>query len=113
MDKFGIIHTSVGKISFSAEQIADNVNTVLSMIMKLKPAAAKDVYKRQLMILTRGSWQSEGLGVFLGSGKTISIEGQNGKQITQIVMTPGTGTVSYTHLYEAEDRINGYGSIAN
>lgn len=44
-----------------------------------------------LMILTRGSWQSEGLGVFLGSGKTISIEGQNGKQITQIVMTPGTG----------------------
>ena len=35
VDKFGIIHTSVGKISFSAEQIADNVNTVLSMIMKL------------------------------------------------------------------------------
>jgi len=31
-----------------------------------------------LMILTRGSWQLEGLGVFLVSGKTISIEGLNG-----------------------------------
>ena len=52
VDKFGIIHTSVGKISFSAEQIADNVNTVLSMIMKLKPAAAKGSYVKSIFLST-------------------------------------------------------------
>ena len=52
VDKFGIIHTSVGKISFSAEQIADNVNTVLSMIMKLKPAAAKGSYVNSIFLST-------------------------------------------------------------
>ena len=52
VDKFGIIHTSVGKISFSAEQITDNVNTVLSMIMKLKPAAAKGSYVKSIFLST-------------------------------------------------------------
>ena len=37
VDKFGIIHTSVGKVSFSAEQIVDNAKEVLNMILKLKP----------------------------------------------------------------------------
>ena len=41
VDKFGIVHSSVGKISFSAEQIADNVKEFMSMINKLKPTAAK------------------------------------------------------------------------
>ena len=41
VDKFGIIHTSVGKVSFSADQIVDNAKEVLNMILKLKPAAAK------------------------------------------------------------------------
>ncbi len=40
VDKFGIIHTSVGKVSFSADQIVDNAKEVLNMILKLKPAAA-------------------------------------------------------------------------
>ena len=52
VDKFGIIHTSVGKISFSADQIADNTNEVLSMILKLKPAAAKGAYVKSIYLST-------------------------------------------------------------
>jgi len=33
VDKFGIVHTSIGKVSFSPEQIVDNANEFLSMIM--------------------------------------------------------------------------------
>ena len=35
VDKFGIVHTSIGKVSFSPEQIVDNANEFLSMIMRL------------------------------------------------------------------------------
>lgn len=52
VDKFGIIHTSVGKVSFTAEQIADNANEVLNMILKLKPAAAKGSYVKSIYIST-------------------------------------------------------------
>lgn len=52
VDKFGIIHTSVGKISFSAEQIADNAKEVLGMILKLKPAAAKGAYVKSIYLST-------------------------------------------------------------
>ena len=44
VDKFGIVHTSVGKISFSAEQIVENAKEVLNTIIKLKPSAAKGTY---------------------------------------------------------------------
>ena len=52
VDKFGIVHTSVGKVSFSAEQIADNANEVLNMIFKLKPAAAKGAYVKSIYLST-------------------------------------------------------------
>ncbi len=52
VDKYGIVHTSVGKISFSADQIADNANEVLSMILKLKPAAAKGAYVKSIYLST-------------------------------------------------------------
>ena len=71
VDKFGIIHTSVGKISFSAEQIADNVNTVLSMIMKLKPAAAKGSYVKSIFLSTT---MSPGLQIDAKSVKINSYE---------------------------------------
>ena len=38
VDKFGIVHSSIGKIAFSAEQIVDNANEFMNVIMKLKPA---------------------------------------------------------------------------
>ena len=52
VDKFGIIHTSVGKISFTAEQIADNAKEVLNTIIKLKPAAAKGSYVKSIYLST-------------------------------------------------------------
>ena len=52
VDKYGIIHTSVGKISFSPEQIADNAKEVLSMIIKLKPSAAKGAYVKSIYLST-------------------------------------------------------------
>ncbi|MEG1700504.1 MAG: 50S ribosomal protein L1 [Alistipes sp.] len=52
VDKFGIIHTAVGKSSFSVEQIVDNAREVLNMIFKLKPAAAKGSYVKSIYIST-------------------------------------------------------------
>lgn len=44
VDKFGIVHASVGRVSFSAEQINENASTLLQVISKMKPASAKGVY---------------------------------------------------------------------
>ena len=44
VDKFGIVHTSIGKVSFTAEQIVDNAKEFLQTINKLKPSAAKGTY---------------------------------------------------------------------
>ena len=52
VDKFGIVHTSVGKISFSPEQIVENASEVLNMIIKLKPAAAKGSYVKSIYLST-------------------------------------------------------------
>ena len=48
----GIVHTSIGKVSFSPEQIVDNANEFLSMIMKLKPSAAKGSYVKSIYLST-------------------------------------------------------------
>ena len=52
VDKFGIVHTSIGKVSFTPEQIVDNANEFLSMIMKLKPSAAKGSYVKSIYLST-------------------------------------------------------------
>ena len=52
VDKFGIVHTSVGKISFSPEQIVGNAQEFLNMILKLKPAAAKGSYVKSIYLST-------------------------------------------------------------
>ena len=44
VDKFGIVHTSVGRVSFSADQINQNAETLLQTLVKLKPATAKGIY---------------------------------------------------------------------
>jgi large subunit ribosomal protein L1 len=48
VDKFGIIHSSVGKASFSPEQIADNAKEFISTIVKLKPSSAKGTYIKSI-----------------------------------------------------------------
>ena len=44
VDKFGIIHASVGKVSFEAEKISENTDELLQTIVKLKPTSAKGIY---------------------------------------------------------------------
>jgi len=50
VDKSGIIHASVGKVSFEPTKIADNAKEFISMVNKLKPAAAKGTYSKSLYI---------------------------------------------------------------
>ncbi len=44
VDKFGIVHAGIGKVSFTADKIEDNAREFLSTILKLKPAASKGTY---------------------------------------------------------------------
>lgn len=50
VDKYGIVHASVGKVSFDAQKIADNANELLQTIIKLKPAAAKGAYVKSIFM---------------------------------------------------------------
>ena len=50
VDKYGIVHTSIGKVSFSAEKIVDNVREFILMINKLKPTAAKGTYIKSIYL---------------------------------------------------------------
>ena len=52
VDKFGIVHSLIGKIAFSAEQIVDNANEFMNVIMKLKPATAKGTYVKSIFLST-------------------------------------------------------------
>jgi large subunit ribosomal protein L1 len=52
VDKSGIVHTSIGKASFTADQIADNAREFIRMLMKLKPASAKGSYIRSIFLST-------------------------------------------------------------
>lgn len=48
VDKYGIIHASIGRASFEAKQIAENARELIQTIVKLKPSAAKGIYVRSL-----------------------------------------------------------------
>lgn len=50
VDKAGIIHTSIGKVSFPAEKIRDNAREFINTIVKLKPAAAKGTYIKSIFL---------------------------------------------------------------
>lgn len=50
VDKYGIVHTSIGKISFSADKIFENAHEFLSTINKLKPTAAKGTYMKSVYL---------------------------------------------------------------
>lgn len=50
VDKFGIVHTSIGKVSFSPDQLTDNAKEFLNTIIKLKPAAAKGTYVKSIYL---------------------------------------------------------------
>ena len=50
VDKTGIVHTSIGKVSFSVDQIAENAKAFMSTIIKLKPASAKGTYVKSVYL---------------------------------------------------------------
>jgi large subunit ribosomal protein L1 len=50
VDKFGIVHTSIGKVSFTAEKITENAREFIHTLMKLKPTATKGTYLRSIYI---------------------------------------------------------------
>lgn len=50
VDKSGIIHASIGKVSFSPDKIYDNAQELLSTIVKLKPTAAKGTYLKSVFL---------------------------------------------------------------
>ncbi len=50
VDKTGIVHTAIGKVSFTAEQICDNATEVLNAIVKLKPQTLKGTYMKSAAI---------------------------------------------------------------
>ncbi len=50
VDKFGIIHASVGKVSFGAEQLVENAKELIHTIVKLKPSSSKGTYIKSIFI---------------------------------------------------------------
>lgn len=50
VDKFGIIHAAIGKVSFDETQLMENAKELLQSIVKLKPAAAKGTYMKSLFM---------------------------------------------------------------
>ena len=48
VDKTGIIHTSIGKVSFGADKIVDNALEVINTLIKLKPSSAKGTYVKSI-----------------------------------------------------------------
>jgi large subunit ribosomal protein L1 len=52
VEKAGIVHSPVGKVSFGVEKLRENIAALLEMIVKLKPASSKGVYMRSISIST-------------------------------------------------------------
>ena len=50
VDKNGIVHSSIGKVSFSPEKMADNVREFINTLIKLKPATAKGTYIKSIYL---------------------------------------------------------------
>ena len=50
VDKTGIVHAAIGKVSFSADKIEGNAQELLSTLVKLKPTAAKGVYMKSIFM---------------------------------------------------------------
>ena len=50
VEKAGIIHSPVGKLSFGAEKLSENINALLEIIIKLKPASSKGTYIKSIAI---------------------------------------------------------------
>ena len=66
LDKANIVHVPVGKVSFTEEQLTDNVNTLIAAITKAKPSSAKGQYYRSFTLAS-----TMGPGVKLNVAKLV------------------------------------------
>ena len=66
VEKNGIIHASVGKISFDAQKISENANELLQTIIKLKPSAAKGTYVKSVYMSS-----TMGLGIEIDANSLV------------------------------------------
>ncbi len=55
VDKYGIIHASIGRISFTPEKLADNAMELLGTLNRMKPASAKGIYMKNVTVATSNS----------------------------------------------------------
>lgn len=60
VDKYGIIHASIGKVSFDSQKLNENANEMIATILKLKPASAKGTYVKSI---TLSSTMSSGVTI--------------------------------------------------
>jgi large subunit ribosomal protein L1 len=60
VDKAGIVHACLGKVSFEPKQLEENIQTFINMIMKLKPASSKGLYVKSI---TLSSTMGPGLNI--------------------------------------------------
>ena len=60
VDKYGIIHAAIGKVSFDAEKIRENAQELIQTLLKLKPTAAKGTYVKSIYI---SSTMSPGIAI--------------------------------------------------
>jgi large subunit ribosomal protein L1 len=69
VDKTGIVHSPVGKISFEAPKLAENAQALLAAVIKAKPAAAKGKYVKRI---TLTSTMGPGVNVDLNEAEAAS-----------------------------------------
>jgi large subunit ribosomal protein L1 len=60
VDKFGIVHASVGRVSFSPKQLSENAHELVSTLHKMKPSSAKGIYMKTISV---ASTMSPGISV--------------------------------------------------
>lgn len=68
VDKYGIVHTSIGRVSFPQEKIVENVMELLRAIVKLKPASSKGLYVNSISLsstMSRGVFVDRSIAVGL------------------------------------------------
>ncbi len=60
VDKFGIVHSSIGRVSFTPDQIKQNAEEFISTLVKMKPSSAKGIYMRSISM---ASTMSPGINI--------------------------------------------------
>jgi large subunit ribosomal protein L1 len=70
VDKTGVIHAPVGKVSFGTEKLVENATTLISAVVKAKPAAAKGKYVRSATLCST-----------MGPGVQLDTTAMNARQV--------------------------------